>query len=166
MRLTWDQVWMATAEAVSRRSLCTGRQVGAAVVGPSNRYLVVGYNGPPAGFDHADQTCEHWCEKRAARETSASYAGCPSVHAETNALSQADRHLIAGGTLYVTSACCWDCGKVVANSGVARVVMQVDWNRDQHRDPMTTINFLVDCHIAVDVWDAAADQAVISRRKT
>lgn len=154
MRPTWDQVWMATAEAVSRRSLCSGRQVGAAIVGPTNRYLVVGYNGPPAGFDHDNLPCEAWCERRTAHVAGRSYSDCPSVHAETNALSQADRHLIEGGTLYVTSSCCWDCGKVVANSGVSRVVMRIDWARDQHREPMTTINFLTDCGVAVDVWES------------
>lgn len=151
-RPTWDETWMRTAEIVAQRSVCAGRKVGAAIAGPTNRYLCTGYNSPPAGFDHGDLDCSTWCVRQQTDVRGTTYEGCPSVHAETNAIIQADRHLIEGGTLYVTSACCWDCGKIVANSGVFRVVMQVDWERDAHRNPQTTIDFLKDCGLKVDLW--------------
>lgn len=151
-RLTWDQVWMQTAETIAKRSICAGRQVGAAITGPDNRYTVVGYNGPPAGFEHNNEDCSAWCTRQQTGVRGATYEGCPSVHAEVNAIAQADRRQIEGGTLYVTSACCWDCGKVVANSGVTRVVMKVDWELDGHRHPEKTIAFLDDCGLEVVIW--------------
>lgn len=150
-RPTWDQVWMQVAESIALRSVCEGRQVGAAIAGPTNRYLVVGYNSPPAGFDHTGTGCSGWCARQQTGERGIGYEGCPSVHAEVNAIAQADRHLIENGTLYVTSACCWDCGKVVANCGVSRVVMRVDPERDAHRRPEVTIEFLRQCGLEVDL---------------
>ena len=154
-RPDWDTTWQSVAYRISRRSRCDGRQIGAAIVSEDNAYIVVGYNGPPASFDvPADTTCQDWCPRMLTGDRSPSYGNCVSVHAETNAIAKADRSKIEGGTLYVTSAICWDCGKVVANSGIARVVCKVDMKADAHRDPMKTINFLRDCGIQVGVWEA------------
>lgn len=153
-RPDWDIVWGSVAHTISRRSRCDGRQIGAAIVSADNSYVVVGYNGPPGGWQVEDgSTCQDWCPRmRDGAERSLSYGNCVSVHAETNAIAKADRTRIDGGTLYVTSAICWDCGKVVANSGVARVVMKIDMKADAHREPMRTVQFLRDCGLEVELW--------------
>ena len=151
-RPDWDTVWMSIAYNIGRRSRCDGRQIGAAIVSTDNSYVVVGYNGPPGGFPVEDgTTCQSWCPRRQNDDLTPGYDNCVSVHAETNAIAKADRTRVEGGTLYVTSAICWDCGKVVANSGVARVVMQVDWTADAHRWPSRTIEFLRECGMIVEV---------------
>lgn len=81
------------------------------------------------------------------------YGNCVTVHAEANALMFADRRTYEGGTLYVTSAICWDCGKMVANSGIWRVVMRLDVERDRHRHPFDTINFLRRSQVQVEVTE-------------
>jgi deoxycytidylate deaminase len=95
-------------------------------------------------------TCSSWCPRRRSGEQTIDYANCTSVHAEANALIKADRSRIQDATLYVTSACCWDCGKMVANSGISRVVMRLSPN-DEHRDPQRTINFMTACSLKVDI---------------
>lgn len=153
-RPDWDQVWMDVAHTIAKRSRCDGRQIGAVIASADNAYVVVGYNGPPASFDvDAGSTCSSWCPRRQTGNQTRDYANCVSVHAETNAIAKADRTRIDGGTLYVTSAICWDCSKVVANSGVKRVLMEVDWVADKHRSPMYAINFLARCDIAVQWID-------------
>jgi dCMP deaminase len=153
-RPDWDTTWQSVAYRIGRRSRCDGRQIGAAIVSADNAYIVVGYNGPPASLPIPDgSTCQDWCPRMLTGDRSTSYGNCVSVHAETNAIAKADRTRIEGGTLYVTSAICWDCGKVVANSGVARIVCRVDMAADAHREPMKTINFLRDCGIDVEVWE-------------
>lgn len=153
-RPSWDTVWMTMAHAISKRSRCDSRGIGAAIVSADNAYVVVGYNGPPAGFQVDDgSTCSSWCPRRQNDDQTRDYDNCVTVHAETNAIAKADRTRIEGGTLYVTSAICWDCGKVVANSGIARVVCRVDWQRDAHRDPQRTMDFLRQCGIKVEVWN-------------
>lgn len=153
-RPDWDTVWMSVAYAISQRSRCDSRQIGAAIVSADNSYVVVGYNGPPASFDvPAGSTCADWCPRRQNDDQTRDYANCVTVHAETNAIARADRTRIDGGALYVTSSICWDCAKVVANSGVSRVVARVDWSRDAHRNPERAISFLRQCGIEVEVYD-------------
>lgn len=143
---------MGVAEVISRRSLCDGRMIGAVIVDPHNRVVSTGYNGAPHGYNNLDQTCRAWCPRIRGNHRTLDYSNCISVHAEANALAFADRRSYEGGTLYVTSACCWDCGKLVANSGIKRVVMRL-WFADRHRDPERTIAFMRECHIDIDVWE-------------
>jgi dCMP deaminase len=142
-RREWDDVWWDVALAVASRSRCDGRQIGAVIIAPGNRPVAVGYNGPPAGFPVADgQTCQSFCPRRQTGNQTQGYGNCISVHAEANALMFADRREYVGGTLYVTSAPCWDCGKMVANSGIDRVVTFVDEIADAHRKPDLTIHMM------------------------
>lgn len=157
-RLSWDETWMSVADTVAMRSKCDGRQIGALIVDASNRPISTGYNGPPRGYEDWGETCgSGWCPRQVARGRDSeglrtSYGlSCPSIHAEANALMFADRRDYAGGTIYVSAACCADCGKLIANSGLMRVVMRLD-ERDMHRDPNATVSFVQSCGIQVDVW--------------
>lgn len=157
MRATWDQTWMKVAEAMAARSKCVNRQVGAVVVDANNRPVSVGYNGAPAGFDavqawdKADvSSCASFCPRANSAARGSSYANCVSVHAEANALLFADRRSYAGGSIYVTNPCCWECAKLVANSGVARVVVKKS-KVDAHADVDTPIEFLRRCGLQVEV---------------
>ena len=46
-----------------------------------------------------------------------------TIHAEANAIIQAARNgvNIHGGTLYVTASPCWNCFKMIANSGIRTI---------------------------------------------
>jgi len=151
-RPSWDRTWMLVAEAIGDRSPCVMRQVGAVIVSRQNRIVATGYNGPPALFPTKD-VCDTYCPRAMTGEQTQSYGNCVSVHAEANALIYSDRHLYEKGTLYVTSMLCWDCGKLVANSGIRRVVTRIDWARDGHRNPDATLQFMRDCGITVEVHD-------------
>ena len=47
-----------------------------------------------------------------------------TAHAEQNAIAQAARYGVSllGGELYVTASPCWTCFKIIANSGIKRIV--------------------------------------------
>lgn len=153
-RPTWDQTWMAVADSIAARSKCDGRSIGAVIVSGDNAYCVVGYNGPPAGlFVARGSSCTGWCPRMSGGERRGDYTNCTSVHAEANALIKADRSRIERATLYVTSACCWDCGKLVANSGIKRVIMRLDEVADAHREPHRTIKFMSQCGLDVRIWN-------------
>lgn len=149
MRTTWEETWLAVATAISRRSLCIGRQVGAVIVTSANRPVAVGYNGPPANLDRSTR-CDSFCPRAVSKNRGESYGNCVSVHAEANALLFADRDQYAGGTIYVTNPCCWDCTKLVANSGVKRVVVIIS-EQDAHTDFSKSHDFLLQNGIVVDV---------------
>jgi dCMP deaminase len=46
-----------------------------------------------------------------------------TVHAEANAIIQAAKHgtMINGADIYITASPCWNCFKLVANSGIKRI---------------------------------------------
>lgn len=143
---------MKVSGTIGERSKCDMRQIGAIIVSRDNAYSVVGYNGPPAAFRTTPgTTCTSWCPRARDRAQTLDYDNCVSIHAEANALMRADHSMIRGGTLYVISACCWNCGKLIANSGIKKVVMRVT-DADSHRNPERTIRFLRDSQIDVEVY--------------
>jgi dCMP deaminase len=169
-RPTWDETWMNIAIAMSKRSRCVNRQVGAVIVTKENRPMAVGYNGPPANWNGAQEettvrvhfgtdyteevttkksSCSEFCPRGGSDDRGTNYSNCISVHAEANALLFADRRDYEGGTIYVTNPCCWDCAKLVGNSGVARVVVQVS-EVDEHYDNDSSLNFIRSCGIKVE----------------
>lgn len=164
-RLSWDDLWIQTAQLVGRRSSCERDQVGAVVVTAENRIVDTGYNGPPAGWGaiHSDG-CTVWCPR--AREADLhpedallhpDYEDCVSLHAEANALMFSDRRDREGGTIYVSSGICYGCAKLVANSGLAQAVW-VSSRRpggDAHRDPFRSHRFLEECGLVVTCYTVA-----------
>lgn len=158
-RQSWDETWMQVAEVISHRSICVGRKIGAVIVDSANRPISSGYNGPPRGFDVDEaRDCTAFCprSKMPTSERGASYGDCYTIHAEANAIIFADRRTFEGGTLYVTSVPCWECAKIVANSGIRRVVFNLDLDLDAHRKPDRTILFLDQCGLEFTIWNERA----------
>lgn len=110
------------------------------IVTPDNRVAAFSYNGPPRGMQ-VEGPCVNWCPRAQAESTSADYSSCPAVHAEANAIIQADHVSLQGATIYVTSAMCVNCAKIVANSGIQRVIHVVS-AEDAHRHPDEVEKFL------------------------
>lgn len=146
--LSWDELWMATAHLVGRRSRCARRRYGAVIVSPDNRALSVGYNGPPAGH-RGEGPCTNWCARgRGLSEADQEYLDCPSIHAEQNALLRAPTLWGEHATLYVNGVTCLRCALVIANSGISHVVMFAD-AYEQKRDPAATARLLEEYNVRV-----------------
>jgi dCMP deaminase len=79
---------------------------------------------------------------------SPTYDDCPSAHAEANAIARADYSRMQGATLYVSTSCCKGCAKLLANSGIVRVVYRHEAGRD-YRNIEETVAFLEECGIEV-----------------
>lgn len=154
-RPSWHDVRLAMAAELAKRSLCTRDQVGAVIVDRHNKVIGEGYNGPPRGFWHANKPCTEWCQRTVNATLPgysalhATYDDCPSLHAEANALLMADRSLCADGIIYVTSHVCMGCAKLIANSGLTRVVVHSE-DRD-HRQTDATYAFLRTCKIELTI---------------
>jgi dCMP deaminase len=153
LRVSWDDCWQIMAEIMGRRSQCDRRKVGAIIVDVNNKIQSSGYNGPPAGAKYQDG-CLNWCARAQTIEANGmsgqvdgdvdvlfSYRTCPSLHAEANALLAADHSKIQHGTIYVSSAVCADCAKLIANSGLQDVEMIV-LAGDTHRQPEIVAKYL------------------------
>ena len=147
-RPSWDDTWRSVARTVARRSLCSMSKAGAVIVTSRNRVVATGYNGPPAGMNLRGE-CRNWCP-RAKTGGGLSYDDCVSSHAEANALMFADRSMMEGGTIYVTRMPCFMCAKMIANSGLTRVVCDITVD-DLDREPDRTIRLFTSSQIPVSV---------------
>lgn len=150
-RPSWDETWLAVADVVAQRSLCSRRKAGCVLVSADNRIIGSGYNGPPAGYPvPANAECTQWCPRATSGGTTNNYDDCPAAHSEPNALMYSDRVQREGGTAYVTSCPCLTCAKNLANSGIARVVFRIG-KEDAVRDPRASISLLTKSGITTKV---------------
>lgn len=118
-RISRDEMMMRVAAVVSMRGTCERASVGA-VIALDGRIIATGYVGAPSGAKHcAEVGCEIGTHKGCTR----------TVHAEANAIAFAAMHGIAtrGATLYCTHSPCRECAKLIANSGIARVVYEREY---------------------------------------
>lgn len=160
-RIDWDDLWINMAQMIAYRGKCARDRVGAVIIDDENRVLSVGYNGPPAGFA-AEGPCTSWCPRSIAsvrgEAVSPTYEDCYSLHAENNAILNAMTRPFNGGSIYVSSAVCWQCGVMIANSGLRRVVMFIVPNEHRHREPEKTIDFLTECGLEVVVVNRSVNE--------
>jgi dCMP deaminase len=144
---------MSVADIIGQRSKCSRAKVGTVIVDRFNRVIATGYAGPPATMPVRTDSCYDWCERARTTPTpQAEYGDCVATHSEMNALLFGDKRDMSGGTLYCNGCICYPCAKVIANSGVERVVMRIN-RTDAHRLPERTVQFLRECLIEVDVVD-------------
>lgn len=116
-RLPWDRYVMGIAEQVATRATCDRLHVGAVIV--VNKTIVsTGYNGAPRGMPHCDDV-GHLLKEMGGRQSCVRTA-----HGEANAIAQAARTgaKVEGGTIYTTASPCYDCMKLIINSGIVRIV--------------------------------------------
>lgn len=106
----FDRRYLQMARIWAENSYCLRRKVGALIV--KNKMVISdGYNGTPAGF-------ENICEDESGRTK-------PYVlHAEANAITKVAKsnNSSDNSTLYVTSAPCMECSKLIIQAGIRRVV--------------------------------------------
>lgn len=124
-RQSWDSYFTVLAEYVASRAACTRRQVGAVIVDPQHRIVSTGYNGTPAGAVHCtDGGCPRGRLTYEELPAGGSYANCCGVHAEANAIAQAESKSCPtnGATIFVTHAPCDDCAAMIERAGISRTV--------------------------------------------
>lgn len=115
--ISWDEYFMGVAMLAARRSKDPNTQVGACIVSPDNIIISTGYNGMPKGCSDDEFPWE-----RTGEETKYPYV----VHAELNAILNANGRDLRGSRLYVALFPCNECAKAIIQSGVAEVVYLSD----------------------------------------
>jgi dCMP deaminase len=111
-RAGWDEYFMRIAREVAARSTCSRKHVGAVIVRDRN-ILSTGYNGSIAGMPHCDDV-GHMMENGHCIST---------IHAEANAIIQSAKNGVNINTasIYTTASPCWNCFKLIVNSGMKRI---------------------------------------------
>ena len=124
--LSWDEYFMGVAMLAAGRSKDPNTQVGACIVSPENIIISTGYNGMPKGC--SDDTFP-W--ERTGEETKYPFV----VHAELNAILNANGRDLRGSRLYVALFPCNECAKAIIQSGVREVL----YLSDKYADSPATI---------------------------
>lgn len=129
----FDYAHMTCAETIANLSHCTKRKVGAVLVNQHQRVLLTGYNGTSAGRCN---TCED--ENNKTFKT--------VHHAEANLIGHAAKHGIStdGTIMYVTTAPCIDCAKLIEIAGIVEV------NYKEAYKSTEGVDYLINAGIAVN----------------
>lgn len=135
--------WIALGAPIF--STCGKGQYMAAVTDKNGYVLSTGYNGAPSGMVHCvDGGCPRFLE---GTESRSSYDNCVSIHAEQNALLHSNHaERMHGGTIYVSGSPCFTCVKLIANSGLKRIVYLTD---TKFQDWEQVEEFLVDAGLVL-----------------
>ena len=98
-RPDWTEYFLDIAKAVGRRSTCLRRRYGAIIV-KDKIIISTGYNGAPRGEANCIDTgvCER---ERLHVPKGQNYELCVAVHAEQNAIVNADPAKMKGATIYI-----------------------------------------------------------------
>lgn len=130
--------WLASCNLLAPIfSTCAKRQYFAVIISENKRLLSQGYNGSPPGMGHCNQG---HCPRYANGSPSGSvYDDCIAAHAEANAIMWADPHARKGATgegstLIINGSPCYGCAKLIATSGIRRIIGQSDpsYAQEQH----------------------------------
>jgi dCMP deaminase len=134
----YDKLFIESAVLSSKMSFCKRLQVGAVLV-KDNRILVNGWNGTISGLSNS---CEEMTEE--GLRTSEFV-----LHAEQNVIAFSAKKGIPTDdcTLYVTHSPCKTCAKLIAQSGIKKVVYQ-----NEYRDS-EGIEFLNKTDVEVEKYD-------------
>lgn len=105
-RLDLDSYFLEIAATVGKRSTCSRGQTGC-VITKDKHIIATGYNGTPSGEPHEPH--KHSKEE------------CKAIHAEINALEQANYN-VKGTTIYLTRSPCPTCAAKLVECGIEEVI--------------------------------------------
>lgn len=110
----FDRKYITIAKEMSDLSYGRRAKVGA-VIAKDNRIISAGYNGTPPGFDN---------NLEIENEDGTLTTKPEVIHAEMNAICYAAKTCIEldGATMYLTLSPCYECAKLIIQSGIKRVV--------------------------------------------
>ena len=162
-QIDYDKAYMKMAMATSELSYANRNKVGCIIVSPKGQIISQGFNGTPSGYtnnceeaycdcdhEHTCQLTSYDCINDVVNNSPCKYyklRTLPEVlHAESNAISKCAKWASSteDATLYVTLSPCFECAKLIIQSGISRVCYL-----NEYRD-MSGIDFLKRNNIIVE----------------
>jgi dCMP deaminase len=158
---------MQVAYQFAKLSYANRRKVGCVIV-KDKQVISFGYNGTPHGFENECECVERtgWDFPEHAELleengwTLSDEAGCAHrivtkrevLHAESNAIMKVAKSTMSceGATLYTTTCPCFDCAKLIIQSGVNEVYYSEDYRDMSGVELLKTANIKVN---QVNVWN-------------
>lgn len=132
-------IFMKIAILFATQSTCQRHKVGA-VITKDNKMISTGYNGVASGCVHCE---DHTFTKPGEHHE---WSNVNEIHAEVNAILQADKTKLKGATLYCTLAPCNNCCKLIIASGIETVIYHEEYNKAAERKGL---DMLIDNNIEI-----------------
>ena len=117
--INWDEYFMGIAMLAAKRSKDPNTQVGACIVSEDNIIISTGYNGMPKG---CSDDIFPWERSGEQDQTKYPYV----VHAELNAILNANGRDLRGSRIFVALFPCNECAKAIIQSGVKEILYLSD----------------------------------------
>lgn len=157
-----DMYYLGVAEAISKRSTCLRREIGAVIVN-NDQVISSGYVGAPRGVPNCCDLGECYRDVKEVPHGQ-HYEKCRSVHAEANAIIHASRELMIGATIYtfgrdltkegnpvIPIFPCMMCRRLIINAGIKKVITLdseghlikksvEQWIEESNKDPYKEID--------------------------
>lgn len=142
-RISKDDYFINIAREVASRGTCLRRNYGAVIVSPDGVIVSTGYTGSARGCPNCSDT-KYCIRERMNIPSGERYELCKSVHAEMNAIINADHIKCAGATLYLVgidaktgqvlhdSDPCQMCKRAIINAGIEKVY-SIRFNNEEQK---------------------------------
>jgi len=129
-QLELDHTFLEMAYVFANLSKAKRRKVGCIIV-KDGQVISNGFNGTPSGFDNC---CE--INNKTKPEV---------LHAESNALMKIARSTNSsiGSTMYLTCSPCFECAKLIIQSGITRLVYKEDYRKEDGIDLLRLTDIII-----------------------
>jgi dCMP deaminase len=131
-RIKLDKFFMQTAVNAAQFSHCIRLKVGC-VITKNDRIISTGWNGTPKDFYNCEEINTNLdLNNPADRIKHHSFSEKFEIHAEVNAIIDLAKREYSpeGATIYITTAPCHNCAKLIIACGIKRVVYLDDYDRE------------------------------------
>jgi len=140
-QLELDHTFLEMAYVFANLSKAKRRKVGCIIV-KDGQVISNGFNGTPSGFSNC-------CEEPLYSSVDDCYIlqTKPEVlHAETNALMKIARSTNSsiGSTMYLTCSPCFECAKLIIQSGIIRLVYKEDYRKEDGIDLLRQTDIIIE----------------------
>ncbi|MBU0897537.1 MAG: deaminase [Patescibacteria group bacterium] len=153
-RLSWDETFIKLAMLVAKRSACKFHETGVVFVDNNHRIISMGYNGPTEGDYHC---LDVGCAKVDGSPITKKLERCRGAHAEMNGIvNTQDTTRLRGATMYAVILPCYDCMKILNNSGIKEIIYVQEYTRIKDGGKSTEKEN--------EIWDLAEKKGIKIRK--
>jgi dCMP deaminase len=135
MKKNKHKIFLDVAEKLSEMSHCISHKVGCILV-KDGRIISTGYNGTPASTINCDDYFSNRISDKTnltdmEREEHHAFSEKFEIHAELNAILCAAKNGISidGSILYSTLHPCYNCLKMICNSGIKTIIYRYEYDK-------------------------------------
>lgn len=140
-----DNYFMKLAFHTSNQSTCYSNPKGAIII-HANKIVASGFNNVSPGVLSCREKMGCYHRRALGYQSGEGLLYCRGVHAEAAAICNAAKIGVSidGATLYTTHFPCNECAKLIANSGISRVVYANEYSADYSLEIFLGANIRLD----------------------